>query len=62
MMLAAKSLTDIAGGRQPTEAPVLNNLMKYSAQVRLMMARLDGFSRNTDTHAKRKAGIDAYHV
>lgn len=61
MMDAAKSLTESCGGRQPM-APTLNILMKYSAQVRQMMAREDGFSRNTDTHAKRNEGIGAHHV
>lgn len=60
-MTAAKSFTDRAGGRQSV-APTLNILMKYSAQVRQMMAREDGFSRNTDTHEKRNAGIGAHHV
>lgn len=61
MMVAAKSFTESSGGRQ-SAAPTLNILMKYSAQVREMMAREDGFSRNTDTHEKRKAGIGAHHV
>lgn len=61
MMDAAKSFTESSGGMQSV-VPTLNILMKYSAQVRQMMAREDGFSRNTDTHAKRNAGIGAHHV
>lgn len=61
MMDTANSFTEICGGMQ-SMASTLNILMKYSAQVRQMMARDDGFSRNTDTHENRNAGIGAYHV
>lgn len=42
--------------------PVWNRRMKYSAQVRLMMACEDGFRRKVLTQLKRNAGKGAHHV
>lgn len=61
MTTEAKSLTAMSGGRQPT-AVASNERTKYSAHVKHIMASPEGFSRNTDTQAKRKAGMGPHHV
>ena len=53
---APTSLTDVWGGKYPSQAGA-KILVKYSAQVRAMMAIDDGRNKNMDTHANRKAGM-----